>query len=321
MEWEGPVWIILSVIVFVFILPITILVPIRSKNWLRHYADAHAALRSGRYGIAETSLHGLITGVNTLQHHREVQIDGLRALADLYLSTGRPDEAATAIDRAITARRQVSRTGAEEDARLCRRLAEAYRAAERLPPAVAAQVRAHDILATRHPLEAPELALARAELAKLQEQAGEVDAAIESYLAALPVLDKMAEVSDRDLGRMLTALARLYLDQARCADAKPLLVQALALYTVACGADHPEVAPILIDLAHVCYVLGKTGAAASLMTQAIAVFEKTYGSDHPSLVGPLNDYAYILDEMRRFRLAEAMRTRATAIAYGSRVAS
>jgi CHAT domain-containing protein/tetratricopeptide (TPR) repeat protein len=106
----------------------------------------------------------------------------------------------------------------------------------------------------------------------------------------------------------LNALAVLYKNQARYADAEPLNKRALAIYEKASGPNHPSVAVALNNLALLHETQGRYADAEPLFKRALAIHEKEGG---PATV--LGNLAMLYEEQGRYADAEPLEKRALAI--------
>jgi CHAT domain-containing protein len=106
----------------------------------------------------------------------------------------------------------------------------------------------------------------------------------------------------------LNALAVLYKNQARYADAEPLYKRALAIYEKASGPNHPSVAVALNNLALLHETQGRYADAEPLFKRALAIHEKEGG---PATV--LGNLAMLYEEQGRYADAEPLEKRALAI--------
>ena len=101
--------------------------------------------------------------------------------------------------------------------------------------------------------------------------------------------------------------------QGKYADAEGLYKRALAIYEKALGADHPDVARTLNNLAGVYETQGKYADAEGLYKRALAIEEKALGADHPDVAATLNNLADVYREQGKYADAEALYKRALAI--------
>jgi tetratricopeptide (TPR) repeat protein len=67
----------------------------------------------------------------------------------------------------------------------------------------------------------------------------------------------------------------------------------LAIYEKALGADHPDVATSLNNLALLYQVQGNYAEAASFYQRALAILEQTLGTEHPLVAANLNNLAVL----------------------------
>jgi tetratricopeptide (TPR) repeat protein len=77
-------------------------------------------------------------------------------------------------------------------------------------------------------------------------------------------------------------IAWFYEGQAAYAEAEYWREHCVAIATARLGADHPDTASSLNNLALLNYSLGRYVEAASYMEQALEIFERLLGGDHPS---------------------------------------
>ena len=75
----------------------------------------------------------------------------------------------------------------------------------------------------------------------------------------------------------------VYKEQGKYAEAEALYKRALAIREKALGADHPDVAETLYNLAVVYRPQGKYADAEALYKRALAIREKALGPDHPDV--------------------------------------
>ncbi len=80
----------------------------------------------------------------------------------------------------------------------------------------------------------------------------------------------------------------------------------------ALGAEHPDVAQSLNNLAILHSAQGEYAAAAPLFERALRILEKTVGAEHPDFAGTLESYSRLLRKLGRDDEAAAMEARAEA---------
>ncbi|HMW02784.1 MAG TPA: DUF2225 domain-containing protein, partial [Acidobacteriota bacterium] len=95
--------------------------------------------------------------------------------------------------------------------------------------------------------------------------------------------------------------------------AEPLLQRALTIREKLFGADHPEVAQCLNNLAWVYHRKGDDQKAKSFFQQALAIWEKAFGPDHPQPASALNSLAILSQAEGDYARAEPLFQRALAI--------
>ncbi|MCH8852647.1 MAG: tetratricopeptide repeat protein, partial [Planctomycetes bacterium] len=101
--------------------------------------------------------------------------------------------------------------------------------------------------------------------------------------------------------------------------AEPLMRRALAIDEQSYGAEHPNVAIRLNNLAQLLQATNRLAEAEPLMRRALAIDEQSYGAEHPR-VATLNNLAQLLQATNRLEEAEPLMRRALAIdeqSYGA----
>src|SRR3954463_6254089 len=114
-------------------------------------------------------------------------------------------------------------------------------------------------------------------IAKLD--AGADAEATDAFRKALEIGDQTLGADSPDLILILNDLTRLYLKQARHADAEPLLLRLLEMKRSK-GEDHPEVATVLASLAGVQQALGRHESAEQLWRRVLEIRERTLAPNH-----------------------------------------
>ena len=105
-----------------------------------------------------------------------------------------------------------------------------------------------------------------------------------------------------------------------CADftgAEPLMRRSLAIAEESFGADHPDVATTLNNLAGLFHNTNRWAEAEPLFRRALAIDEASFGPDHPKVAIRLSNLALLLQDMGRLREAEPLMCRALAIEEAS----
>ncbi len=101
--------------------------------------------------------------------------------------------------------------------------------------------------------------------------------------------------------------------QGRYSEAEPLYRRALAIREKVLGAEHPDTAASLNDLAAVLEARGRYGEAEPLHRRALAIDEKVLGAEHPNTAASLSNLAKVLDDQGRYGEVEPLLRRALAI--------
>jgi tetratricopeptide (TPR) repeat protein len=113
--------------------------------------------------------------------------------------------------------------------------------------------------------------------------------------------------------RLMSQLGLLLGAKALFAEAEPLYRRALAIAERSYGADHPNVATCLNNLAGLLRGTNRPSEAEPLYRRALAIDEKSYGPDHPEVATDLNNLAELLRTTDRLSEAEPLYRRALAI--------
>jgi tetratricopeptide (TPR) repeat protein len=98
-------------------------------------------------------------------------------------------------------------------------------------------------------------------------------------------------------------------DTNRLAEAEPLMRRALAIDEQSYGAEHPEVASDLNDLAQLLQDTNRLAEAEPLMRRALAIDEQSCGAEHPNVARDLNNLAQLLQATNRLAEAEPLMRR------------
>ena len=102
-------------------------------------------------------------------------------------------------------------------------------------------------------------------------------------------------------------------DMGDYARAEPLLREALAISKKALGADHPDYATSLNNLASLYRAMGDYARAEPMYREALAIRKKALGADHPDYARSLNNLALLYKAMGDHARAEPMYREALAI--------
>ncbi len=135
------------------------------------------------------------------------------------------------------------------------------------------------------------------------------------FLSLLLSVSTSAQNRDAQLAearRLNQQSLRLY-EAGRYDEAIPLEERMLAIFQNVRGAEHPDVAAALNNLAESYATIGDYHHAERLFKQAMAIWEKVLRPDHPDLSPTLNNFASLYSEMGDYARAEPLYERALAI--------
>ncbi|MDS4056358.1 CHAT domain-containing tetratricopeptide repeat protein [Accumulibacter sp.] len=122
----------------------------------------------------------------------------------------------------------------------------------------------------------------------------------------------MDEHTQRQIDAGLAKVAALY-RAGRPAEAIPFAELLCELCTTVLGADHPDTATSLNNLAMLHYALGDYARAEPVLQRALAISERVLGADHPDTATSLNNLALLYNSLGDYGRAEPLYQRALAI--------
>ena len=127
------------------------------------------------------------------------------------------------------------------------------------------------------------------------------------------VLIDQWDITSGEAARLLNQTGLYLNDRAKYAEAESLYKRAIAMGEKTLGAEHPNVATRLNNLAALYWNQGKYTEAEPLYQRAIAIGEKTLGAEHPDLATRLNNLALLYANQGKYIKAEPLYQRAIAI--------
>jgi tetratricopeptide (TPR) repeat protein len=113
--------------------------------------------------------------------------------------------------------------------------------------------------------------------------------------------------------RLMNQLGGLFHTKSLYPQAESLYRRALAIDEASCGADHPEVARDLNNLALSLRETNRWAEAEPLVRRALVIAETSFGPNHPTVATGLNNLAELLGTTNRPAEAEPLLRRALAI--------
>lgn len=175
-------------------------------------------------------------------------------------------------------------------------------------------------------------------LASLYHVQGQYSEAERLYQQALDIRKRHSDFTNPDIARSLINLARLYNERKQYADAKQyyhdalnrleLLEkkaaqyysqkeyaaaescyrQALIIKEDTLGAEHPEIAMLLNNLALLYKSQGRNNAAEPLYQRSIKILEQAFGPQHPSVATLLHNLALLYYSQEKYQSTESLLT-------------
>ncbi len=132
-------------------------------------------------------------------------------------------------------------------------------------------------------------------------------------ITAREILDKGAARITTELNNqpkvqatLMATIGRVYESLGLYDSAAPLHEQAFKIRRQALGAEHPEVAKSLNDLAEVLRRKGDLKTAEARYREALAMQRKLLGQEHPDVAESLDNLAIVLDSKGDFKEAEPL---------------
>jgi len=124
--------------------------------------------------------------------------------------------------------------------------------------------------------------------------------------------EKTGKISAK-LGSLMNWCGMYYYGRANYKDAEPLYRRALNIYEEELGANHPDVANSLNNLAALLQYQGKYADAELMLRRALKIIEEQLGTDHPIVANSLNSLAVLLQYQGKYADAEPLSRRALKI--------
>ncbi|PZV08808.1 MAG: tetratricopeptide repeat-containing protein [Leptolyngbya sp.] len=115
------------------------------------------------------------------------------------------------------------------------------------------------------------------------------------------------------LGSLYNELGKALQDKIRYAEAEVAYRNALLHRGHQLGADHPDVAASLNDLALLYKLMERYEEAESLYERSLAIYKQQLGANHPYVATSLNNLALLYESMGRYGEAEPLYERSLAI--------
>lgn len=232
-----------------------------------------------------------------------VQARMLEAIAQVYNSLGRYDDAVALHERALSLRRGAHGEDHEEVAQSLTYLADALRHQGRYREADAAARRAlaiqERVLGPGH----PETAVTLGQLSSLAVYLGDLDAAEALARQALAVREQALGPDDPLVGQSWGLLGQTIRRKGDVVGTEEAFRRALAIARQHYGTEHPDVAEAMLQLAYTLRDTDRLEESEPLHRQALDIRRRTLGEGHPMAAYATGDLAYLLSRMERHREA------------------
>lgn len=280
---------------------------------------AHLYYVQGRYNEAEP-LHKRVLSIDEQQRGKEHSnvATSLNNLALLYQAQGRYAEAEPLYQRSLAIWEQQLGKDHPNVAKSLNNLASLYLSQGRYVEAEPLLQRSLSIREQQLGKDHPDVAITLNNLASVYEMQ-------ERYSEAEPLLQRALAIGEQHLGNdhplvatCLQNLAKIYREQRKgmanpflepenySSEAEPLYQRALAILEQKLGDDHPNIAPILNNLADLYLAQRRYSEAELLHQRVLVILEQKLGSDHPDFALALNNLAGLYQEQGRYREAETL---------------
>ena len=293
--------------------------PAPSTAWQNSLDAGKRAYAKHAYREAAASLDAAATAAAEDPAAEPGMLDALRLLAAVHREAGDHAQAEAALQKAA------ARCGERDPnglalAAVLEEIAATQRAQGHGEAALATIDRAVEIRES-HP-ESPRMELARdlTTAAVLRQQAGDVAKAVDGLVRALAEWDNAAPADPQALTAM-EALAAIYRDTSKYAEAEPLLLRALRLREAVDGPDAAEVISTVDSLAYVEFGLKNFPEAETLYRRLLALWEKNAGPEHPMTALTHDKMAEFFAAQERYSAAEESAARALAARTNLHLAS
>jgi tetratricopeptide (TPR) repeat protein len=132
------------------------------------------------------------------------------------------------------------------------------------------------------------------------------------FQEALPI-ERALYPNSAELGRSLSGLASLAMEENRAAEGAPIAEEALAVAIKAEGDESLDAALAYANMAEAHRVLGRLDRAEPLFRKARAIYEKQLGPEHQRVSSVLTQEGLIALQQNKLATAEQAFTRALAI--------
>ncbi len=134
-----------------------------------------------------------------------------------------------------------------------------------------------------------------------------------ALILVLGVSHALAACTQETEWNKLNAKTETLYQQGRYSEAAKIAQEALEVAEKTFGADHPNLATSLNNLALLYQAQGEYAAAEPLHKRALAIREKALGPDHPQVAASLNNLAALYYAQGKYAEAEPLIKRALAI--------
>jgi len=141
---------------------------------------------------------------------------------------------------------------------------------------------------------------------------GDHPSAAALFREAVPV-EREFHPNSVELGRSLSGLATLAMQEDRAAEGAPLAEEALKVAIQASGDESLDAALAYANMAEAHRVLGRLDRAEPLFRKARTIYEKQLGPDHPRVSSVLTQEGLIALQQNKLATAEQTLARALAI--------
>jgi len=241
-----------------------------------------------------------------LSDQPEIQARLLETLGRVYHGLGHYDEAARAVEQALTLRHSLGGPRTAEVAADLQKLGELDFERARYD---SARARAEEALSVRRQLlgdDDPAVADSLDLVALLRRQADDLAAAEALHGNALEIRRARLGAGDPAIGESWNYLGIVRRWRGDLIGAEAAYREALRTFRAALGGDAPRAATALNNLALVVHLRGDYAEAGRLFEELIPLRRRVLGAAHPDLVFTLANYGKLLHDGRHLEAAAAV---------------
>jgi tetratricopeptide (TPR) repeat protein len=266
---------------------------------------------TARYQDAESVLRQAIEASTADGQDPAYLPTALVNLAVVYCSEARYAEAGPLYERALKLRQADPASAAREVPRVLAHMAARAQDMGDLPQAEELIRKALADFGADGSLDSPDGLASLVNLAAILFSEGKFVEA--EAIARRAVARYRTQPHGSDYAAALNALGNVIATRGRPKEAEPLLREAVSVWEMVLGPDHPNVASGLMNLGAALQARHRYGEAETFMSRAAGIDARNLPADHPRIAVDLNNRASLLVARKKYREAEELLLRSAAI--------